>query len=666
MPHADPEIRRAYDRRRKRAARALDWRATLKTRAGGLAHFIGCDGEGYDPHLQMQGGLSEPSLGGGASARQEYGLLRIGPGEPLYTGKPLTPYECLSFIVDRPRIEGAVYVGYYFDYDCTMILRDLPPFIVERVLSGRYATWRGLVFEYKPRQYIRVGKAGLGGRVPPKSWVTINECGAFFQTKFVAALELWGIGSATERAAIASGKALRGSETEITPQTIRYNALECELLERLMRAFGESVGELDARPQQWRGPGWVAARVLRQKGVIRRQNAEKLIPSALAAIAPFAFYGGRFEVPQIGHVGRSWGHDLNSAYPAAMQFLPCLEHAGFVEWHGHDRKIRPHSLAFVEFDHAGPGAGGGPLCGVPIRRKGGGLVFPREGRGWYWGVELLSAAGLGAGWRTRMGWHIERRCECRPFGFVRELYRERVRVGKSTKGVALKLIYNSLYGKLVQHVGSRPFYNPIWAGLITAYVRSWINRAIAQNPDAISMIATDGIFSSTPLDLSFSKQLGAWEQNEINDLFIVQPGVYDAGGPRIKTRGIDHDLMQAAMQDFREIWAGYMIRRSGEPPSKAITIHAFTSLKLANARNKLETAGVWADTPKTLRFDWSKKRAPAPIFDSGFVRTLPQRGSPDLESVVYDPDSTVETVYREIAELLHGQPDHAVMSWEVG
>src|SRR6188472_308815 len=103
------EAKRAYARR-KYAEQGKHQRRLLP--------FAGVDGEGGD-------------IGTG---RQEYLLLRAGD-HVLETGQPLTPMECLRFLADLPH--DRTYVSYAFNYDVTMILRDLPVERWARILEPK-------------------------------------------------------------------------------------------------------------------------------------------------------------------------------------------------------------------------------------------------------------------------------------------------------------------------------------------------------------------------------------------------------------------------------------------------------------------------------------------------------------------------------------------------
>jgi hypothetical protein len=123
---------------------------------------------------------------------------------------------------------------------------------------------------------------------------------------------------------------------------------------------------------------------------------------------------------------------------------------------------------------------------------------------------------------------------------VRELFDYRAELLKVDPNdvltIVIKLMLNSIYGKLAQGVGSpsRPprFASPWMAAAITAGTRRELLKAALTAPDAIVSFATDGIESEKPLKIATSapgeKKLGEWEHTKIvkNGGVFVQSGFY--------------------------------------------------------------------------------------------------------------------------------------------
>jgi hypothetical protein len=631
----------------------VDWPSSFKkyaykSQCNSLKPFIGCDGEG--------GGVDE-------QGRQLYKLLRIGDMELYDNDRHLSTEDCLKFILAAPK--DAVLVGFSFGYDITMILRDLPDDRRERLLSKeslnevglrRYTFWRGFAIQYLPKQFIRVAlleKARDANnnqieRIAAASVRTIWETFGFFQTSFLKAIGPKGLNvcdiETLER--IEHNKNERSSFDVMTNEVREYCALECDLLAKLMERLREHCGAADIIPKSWSGAGKLAEALHKREHTMERHEIEALVTREVIDFADEAYYGGRFEVTRIGKIDCAvHEHDIRSAYPAAMESLPCLRHGG---WKNVSRKDFPQFQAsenllyigLIDFDHVDLGPG--QMCAFPIRDKTGVLYWPRRGSGIYWSHEIRSAIELGCHVKFRKGFLYEKRCDCKPFDWVRALYDYRRSIGSAGPGYPIKLGINSLYGKLAQRLGARRYHNPIWAGLITSWTRAQINLCIAQNPGRILMAATDAVYSLDKLTLPIGEELGEWEYCELSNLFIVQPGLY-WGGKKKKARGIPSKFWEdeTKLGLFYDGWDAFreMDTASVKPenltfPVVGIPVNNFVGLKLAQARGKPETAGKWVTIDKAISFDWTGKRA-GYRWDGEHVITEPRPGYKGLVTMAH-------------------------------
>lgn len=612
---------RTYERDSKRRTRAI-------TGPGSSSRpFAGIDGEG-----------------GNVGGRHEYLLLRAG-NHSLETAAPLTTAECLGFIADLPR--DFCYVGYFFDYDVTMICRDMPPERVYRLVDrdcrlssdGRYTyplDWEdddGNQFqvEYLPRKEFKVRRKFYEGThdcgacsMPPDTcrflgrccescrhlpryrhtpWSIVNDVGTFFQCAFVKALEEWQVGTVAQRAMIGEGKALRAEFGEVTQEERDYNALEIELLQDLMTQFRQVCRDVGYVPARWQGPGNMASAMLSHHGVPRKRDLS--IPPPLVRLANDAYYGGRFETTAVGPVyGGIYQYDINSAYPAGMVNLPCLIHAKYI----HEYQPDQLTLCRVRFKATEVAR----LYSLPVRNKFGSISFPECGAGVYWSPEL--AAMRHQSFEVRDAWTIIRQCDCQPFDWLPAVYEQRLQLGKTAKGRVLKLGTNSLYGKQAQSIGAAPYANPVYAGLITALTRAALQRAAHSGPNCCEdcyMLATDAVFTGAPRDLPMApgKRLGEWDAERHSELFIVQPGLYFTDTHDMpKTRGIPRQSAVEQRDDFFVAYARLILSGDVKASTVPVRLRQFTGLRIAAARHKPETAGVWSEVVKDISFEWVNKR----------------------------------------------------------
>lgn len=590
--------------------------------------FVGVDGEG--------GTVPDSETLFGSS--HKYLLLRAGEFT-TEKAEGLTWEDCFAFLTNLPH--NRIYVGYFFDYDVTMMIRTMPEFKAARLLN----------------RHLRIAKDGSGGSMPvdigdyqcdylphkefkvrhkdQKHFTIISDVGQFFQTSFVKTLEKWEVGTEQEREMIRKGKAMRADFAELTEETKAYNALECLLLEQLMENFRATCIEVGYVPRKWQGPGNLASAMFEKHGIPKRDEVPILANTDFREMANSAYYGGRFETTATGPVpGPIYQYDINSAYPAITRQLPCLTHGSWRRVT--QRPDRGTAVWFgqIHFNHDAPRY----LYNLPVRLDNGNIQYPRQANGVYWSTEIEAAEKAGTKIDFATGWVYENHCECRWFDFIDPLYLRRIQLGKTTKGYVLKLGGNSLYGKIAQSIGYAPYANPVWAGLITAGCRAMLIDAYSQAPDDCYMLATDGIFSGVPLDLPLSNQLGEWEETVHEDgMFIVQPGIYYLSSGDVKTRGVERGRISNLQPEFERAWSRFLGSR-GIDHTVSVPVDNFITAKQAIARRKWQLAGSWERTTRDISFDWSTKRKRSIAWKGkrGELRTVPHEGGAGVVSVGYN------------------------------
>lgn len=596
--------------------------------------FIGCDGEGGDL----------------ADRRHHYLMLRIGDDTFMHPDRSaLHTHEILDFLCNLPRKE-VINVAYFFDYDVTHILIDLPPAKINRLMNREArrrvfnnrtdywpVDWAGFEFDYIPKKEFKVRRKG------ERRYFVINDVGSFFQSAFLKALQLWKIGTPGDWEKIAEGKSGRINFSELTDDTIKYNGREIVLLEQLMTAFRDATIAAGMVPSKWQGPGHIASSIYKRFGVIKGEEIE--LPRELLRAANQSYFGGRFETTAVGHIpGPVYQHDINSAYPYAETKLPCLVHG---DWVHHDGSNRPTGLYLSRGNFRATRTAN--LYGLPVRRPAGSICWPGSitGTGWYWSHEINAA--IHQEFTPVETWEYIKQCDCEPFNFIPGLYEERAKLGKEAKGLAIKLGLNSTYGKMCQSVGEPVYANPIYASLITSITRAQLyEKAVRLNLDRVIMLATDGIFTSAPHDRNHSpridkgsytlKPLGEWDVTTYNDgIFVIQPGLYLLpDGIEPKTRGVpmskimDHDTelratAQALIDELRdhpervaETGPDGLFRRHVVP----ITLRTLSNLRLIAHTGKWDELGQWIEHTHNVSFDWRNKRTTARVRDK-YLLTRP-------------------------------------------
>lgn len=445
-------------------------------------------------------------------------------------------------------------------------------------------------------------------------WMFINDTGSFFQTSLMRVIdpEEWEhpIVSDDEWEILKTGKDSRDVAV-LDDDMRRYNRLENEVLARLITKLDEGFKAMgiELGRGEWFSPGQPASKWLSSIGAVKYKDLIKALPKGLMDAARSSYMAGWWHTAMVGHAPAvTYMTDINSAYPDAYAKLPCIGamtadglsphgewmHVTFFKSPLSALDIKFGALALVHAHVIGENSYVGSML---HRTKDGRIARPDVTGGWYWYHELDAAckAGLISELTIYETWVFIPGCDCPPpLRGIRELYEQRLRVGKNTPmGKAAKLVYNSAYGKTAQSVGLDadtenfpPFLNWIYASLITAECRIKILNAIETHQDgtkAVLMIATDSVLWASehrylrkddpepdpPYEhLKISKgELGKWSYEVKDHMTILKPGFYwddetrdlhRAGKDvRVKSRGVSPKDFANSFQCIDEQFDGW-------------------------------------------------------------------------------------------------------------
>jgi hypothetical protein len=511
---------------------------------------------------------------------------------------------------------------------------------------------------------------------PCKHWRTCKACKADNCELGHCAKALW---SRADLKRIESMKESRGVFDPGQQQEIAdYCVDECRYLSFLVRDLLTHVDAFGLKLNSFHGSGAIASSWLTDKGI------KKSLPMRTAIIGPdglpefflaglpetialSGYFGGRFEISEMGFMGSLYSYDINSAYPAITVTLPCLAHGWFV-------RVSEYVPGAVGVYLAGSRTSGRyapfpfrtasePVNGVAKDA----IYYAHGGQRWIWQDEIRMA-------RKHFGadaipiydgyiWQADG-CDCDPFADIDGMYKTRQQYVIDGNGVekVIKLILNSLYGKTAQSIGWNisktgekippPFQCFIWAALITSGCRAMILDAIMQHDADVVSIATDGILSRSPIagiDAPKEKILGKWEASKVTDGWLFQSGVYtytnDKGKRKYATRGF------AA----KEIPADTLINafQSGQYTVNADPAQSrFIPMKSGIMRDDpLEYIGQWIPSEHDVNFTHNR-RLPLPTFDEFGIPDFsafnpcsePHMIAADMISSPYVPKQTWEDV----------------------
>lgn len=518
--------------------------------------FICWDGEGMN--------LS------GRDKPQHYVLFGCSTQEHI-VGKNLSTNEILDFILDvGERNPNAIHIGFAFNYDVNMILRDLPRWKLEELRATRqcYLRNRTLRIEWLPSKSFRVTRYTTAYRdnVAKRSRnrgsdytsVTIYDVFSFFQKSFVAVCEeyLKSENDIELLEIVRDGKAMRNDfQWDELEYVRRYWTHEIELLARLMAAFRPIVFGAEFYIKQWHGPGVLANYAFNGHGTSKLMNQNH--PEPVRKAAQHAYAGGRFELFKMGHYdGPVWSLDINSAYPYAISQLPSFGSGEWVHVVNPDRPKR-FGVYRCRFRHSNIRPFMLPPGPAFYRAPDYTIHFPWSMEGWYWTPEVVNLLQYPGDVEILEGWEFTG--TDRAFPWLPEMYRTRQEW--KAKGwpaeKTLKLAMNSLYGKMAQRVGwdekhNRPpkWHQLEWAGYTTSLTRHMLYSMMLKiGLDNVIAVETDGIYVTVDpatLGIETSKELGGWEIEKFDQMVYLQSGVYWARQGtewKKKTRGLNKDSM---------------------------------------------------------------------------------------------------------------------------
>lgn len=536
--------------------------------------------------------------------------------------------------------------GFALGYDYSHILIDITQEQLENLLTHQD-------FESDPTdindQYavkltagnLRVYTRAIKPLYPYIQMASIYDTFKYYQAAF---LKVMGAYATPEQwAIIEAGKERRSvdDEHDISAEMV-YCLNECRVHSRAMNDLSRAIHEMELHPRGWYGPGSLAASAMRKHRTKKYWIADSELDPGLSIAAKHAYIGGRFETTGHGWVPKMYGHDIRSAYPDGMTRLPCLVHGEWKhltkadavkqmmydpEWYMTQKTYDILCLGLVEWHCDNPPGGWGPY---PTRSVGTQLksisgiksklpAWPFHGINWLWNEEYKAGLSFTTSTDVKEAWIYERQCDCQPFDWIPEYYDLRYELkaaGNEIGEKVVKLILNSGYGKIAQTIGNPPVPSWIWAGLITQSARATLLRAIATNPEACFMVATDAVYSTEPLDLDFGPALGQWDgPDEYGRTLVIQAGFWrDYENGTSKTRGIAKKYLDGD-KDHRPLWPVFeslwadILNQNLDIRNAVVPVRYSDHIGLQRARQYgIEYLGRWTDDAiQDIRFRVDKR-----------------------------------------------------------
>ena len=489
----------------------------MRKQTSTVPHFVSLDGEGING---------------------KYVLLSDSEGGELFNREGIGTIEAFEYLFRLKGVSppGSYFVGFGTSYDCNMILKDLDDETLEKILlpeDKEFIAWGEYEILYFPKKLLKLRRGGA-----EFVWYDVIT---FFQTNFINVVKQVLHITSVE---LDLGKAARGKfKMKDLPRIRDYNRLECKLLVKIMEKTDGLFRREGIHLRKFHGPGAVADFILGKQGenvhtdypVYREDDEAKSLWNAWDC----AYFGGRIENLVVGTTKDVWSYDINSAYPAAASRLTKCSHDW--KWSGHPKKVEPDAVYLVEWEIPKTF----PIGPFPWRDRTGKIYFPWNGKGWYWGIEVLAASkSFPRKIKVLEEWSQGAQEDSKLKTMIPTLYERRARLKREQDPAeyAIKIALNSAYGKFAQRIGRAPYRCLPWAGQITAWTRATLLDAVRGRERDVLAFATDGIFSRKRMHgLSLSNYLGEWKEEQYQTCLIVMNGFYHLDGKTIKksaTRGV--------------------------------------------------------------------------------------------------------------------------------
>lgn len=517
------------------------------------------------------------------------------PGEAIHNDRNMIDSRTIFRMLTHRNCRAACNVWYNLDFDANVILAHLPPSTVYHITLFGQDDWNGYRIAYIPGKLLSIVDKHR------HKCQHFDVSNIFFQTggSLDGALQAW------------LGRKKRNENVDVTrfddpeyiaehwEEILRYAKADAEDVRDVWRAFVNVAEPLDVPCGRPYSTGYLAEQRYNVEFQKTGNSKPGFVNKALQNFAWKSYFGGRFEVIERGTIEDVITYDINSAYPAVLRRLPDPS----TLWWRYSK--RPSLTELEGADYGFVRAVVSTMPGRSVQpfavRRAGRLTFPtldkypvtvtlpeflfamRSG--------LLRDATVTESW---LGYADERTVF--PFSFVDEIYAKRQelkRDGNDKAQAVLKILINSLYGKLAQltktlartpedatewkrhwiwqpietypphlrewledegieiHqvVKAGAYFNPVLASYVTAEVRLQLLRTVVEHEleDDIILLATDSVTFRRGVDLKpdlvDDRELGRWSVDSQGKMFLVGSGVYEletpSGEVKSRTRGFE-------------------------------------------------------------------------------------------------------------------------------
>jgi hypothetical protein len=559
------------------------------------------------------------------------------------------------------------------EHECDKIHRTDREAVVSALDYGEkdllaYHPGSDMAFVFSPGRRLYIEHRPEGDRYNRGRVLDVHDIGTAFTGGLLKVINDWSPQLTDEQQAIIEwGKLARkgdvfGDSAE-RDKVKEYSEAECVATARCARELVNSLKsafQMQMEMSDLYGSGSVAAAALKHFGVTKREqtheDVEPFMGFNLWDLGRLTYFGGQIEAPVVGLIpGFIDEVDINSAYPAQAIKLPCMR-SGHGHWVRHKRYTRKvvipahTTLGYVRCSWAVETPSSPPFS---IRLPNGSVRTTKAGKNtWVTLAEYRAAvAQFGAiqiQAHSIVWWNQD--CECEPpLRQLADAYKRRADIKAQMKGLqegtpewrllecqqmAIKLVINSVYGKLAQQKPELgPYTNMHYAAFVTGATRAMVRVETWEQEARGGLVVyqhTDSVLSQGGNPQDRGKDLGAWGKEESSeDMLILQPGLAVAFGGHRKTatRGVNKVIFKATAME----WSAENDFTT-HPENWKMTIHqeSMMSWGLAVMQNKIEKAGSFNPQTKEIQVLSTKR-------DFSNAKQLPCKTAWQIPPVDYVP-----------------------------
>jgi hypothetical protein len=357
-------------------------------------------------------------------------------------------------------------------------------------------------------------------------------------------------------------------------EIVKYCKRDAELTLRLANLSMENIRKLGFNPSNPISPASISRKYQRKRGFPQSLKKMKGMELKANVVAMKAYKGGIFATYQRGFFNQPlYDYDVNSCYPNIMVDLPDWRNGRFENIEKEPEKyeygwvlcdINTEYIPHQEGEHYTVKEIYADIGEWDMKYTAKKVTYPTGLRTVVLTTDeyrWLKEEGEYVKWLDEgIRWVKENDNYPNPFAWMKEMYKKRKGFKKTDPALAqtMKLLMNSLYGSTVQRKnGIGDLSNFCYGSYITGRARKQMFKVVKANPSVIVNVATDGLLSTSKLDLKCSDDLGEWEYKEFTKGLVIGNGIrqlWKADNTfETHARGITSDRKYDLLKELKEV-----------------------------------------------------------------------------------------------------------------